>query len=213
MPPLPLPVLAGTYYGRTVGQADSRQISNVWTFTKAGVSLGDASDGANAGVVTNALVAHWPALAAASLTDAYSCTDAGCYALGSPLVPRVDAPMVGSGSGVFHTGTFVTAALIKHEVFRRGRGSQSASHLSPIPAAGITADGLSLTTSYRNGVQAAFDTFLTNVLVDLVTASPGVWKYVQLSKVHGGAPAPATYEILGSVVESLVSSQKRRGLR
>lgn len=214
--PAPLPVLAGVYYGRTVGHAAGRQVSQIFTFHVPGRSLNDSSDLPFANAVATALAAHWPTLvgdSSAGMNAAYSCQQAECYALGSVLAPKVVVPMTGAGSDSAELVPIVTSALIKHEVNRRGRGSQSRTNMSPLSINSVAADGESLLPAYRTALQLAFDTFMAAVLADLGGAGMDGVTYVQLSKFHNDAYAPATYAITASAVEVLLSTQRRRGAR
>jgi hypothetical protein len=207
--PTPLPVLAGVYYARIVGSMSTGQISNLFTFVKDGVPLGDASDITNAQQVSVALAARWPTIPALALADEYAGVAVETYPLGSPLIPKQISPLTAPGGNAGNVAPVSTAIVVRHDVIRRGRGSQSRSYLSPVTSAIFTADGTQINSSLVTSLSTAFQLFLADVVDDLAIASPGTWSYQQLSK-H---PTPRTFRIDSSEAEAFLSTQRRRARR
>lgn len=210
MPVAPLPVIAGTYYARAVGDADGKQVTNVFTFQHPATPLGDATDAFNASVVAAAVAAHFPTLASQILHLVYNSVEADCYPLGSPLVPKQTHAMTGGGGVAGAKHLIQVAAAVKHTVTRRGRGSQSHTYFSPLSIDSITVNGDQLVPTAIAALTGNFTPFINDVIAQCQSSVPGVWNYVQLSKFHNKIYTPNVFPITGSVPETLISSQKRR---
>jgi hypothetical protein len=202
--PTPLPVIGGVYMSIVHGTADSVPVSNIFVWQKAGVPTGDPADTANAQAVSNEVSNHWPGVQQ-YLHQVYVPTETATYALGSPLVPAQIAPITPAAGDLGPEHFKQIAALVKHTVIRRGKGSQSRTFLSPLSSADITINGDQVTTTWRGNVQVAFDSFVAATISGLAVTSPGTWTYVQLSK-----KLSRTFPIAASLVETKVSSQRRR---
>jgi hypothetical protein len=106
--------------------------------------------------------------------------------------------------------SFSTAALVRHTVTRRGRGSQSRSALSPLTVNHVDPTGILLPSGFQAILTANWGTFIASVLSSLDAGGPGTFSYVQLGRGTALHPTPATYPITGSVAEPLLSTQRRR---
>jgi hypothetical protein len=171
------------------------------------VPLGDPTDLANAALVSSVVASNWPAMLI-YLHPVYTLEEVKVYPLGSPLVPAQITALAGNGGSLGPEHFKQISALIKHVVIRRGKGSQSHTFLSPLSGSDITANGDEVTTSYVTNGTLAFDGFIQNCLIDLATAKPGTWTYVQVSPKHS-----TTFDIASSAVEPKVASSRRRNPR
>jgi hypothetical protein len=206
--PTPLPVLPGVYYARVRGEFGGKPSSNVFAFKLDGSPPDEGTDATNAEQVAIALSDNWGFLANAVYNVSYSAIDVQVYPLGHATLPAASQPVVGTGGNGSTQAPSAVALLIKHDVVRRGRGSQSRSFFTPITAPDIEGDGITITPTFVTAVQAAWDTFITSVIADLAAATL-VMDYVQLSKLGAGA----TYAISRSQVETEVSTQRARAQR
>jgi hypothetical protein len=209
MPPAPLPVLPGVYYARVEATSDLRSITNILAFKKAGLVLNDPADTANAQAVALSLSTRWSDLST-FLHTTYNAFQASVYALGSVLVPPQTSPMSVAGLDTGATHFDQVAGRVKHQVTRRGRGSQHSSFLSPISINRITVNGDQVTTAWVDGVTANWNAMINEILTDVAVVSPGTWTYVQVSKFQNKVLTPNTFHILGSTAVPQISSQRRR---
>jgi hypothetical protein len=152
---------------------------------------------------------HWATLVNGEFANQYVGADVSTYALGSPLVPAAVVPYTAVGSQAGAMAPLTTAIVVKRTVSRRGKGSQSRSFITPVPNEYVNGDGKTLNNTYLGTLQSAFGTYVAGTLLALATAVPGTWSTVQLSKLGAGA----TFQILGSTVESQLSTQRRRARR
>lgn len=206
MPPRPLPVLPGVYYARINALANTRPVSNILVFKKDGLVLNDPTDAANSGHVATAIAAEWPNIAINLLHQDYVGVNVQCYPLGSVLTPAFTASLLAPGGDTSASSFLQVAGSIKHTVYRRGKGSQSHTYLSPVGTGQVSANGETMTSAWVSAAQSHFPNFITTVLADLNAASPGTWTNVQLSRLGTGA----TYPVVNYIAEAPVSSQKRR---
>lgn len=213
----PLPDLPGVYYSTIFGTGLGNPSNNVFTFRTLSAPPSGTTDVATAVSVANAIKVRWGTLVANEFPTDYHVNEIKTYALHTPLAPAVVVPDSTPGLIPAPTGPIMVGAVVKHDVVRRGKGSQSRTTISPIPESGIAADRKTLTTSYQASLDAGFTAFINGVLADLLTSTSLTFEYVQLSK---GTPAtgpivvpPATYVISGSHVESKLSTQRRRAQR
>lgn len=204
----PLPVLPGTYLARIMGSFNNLPSTNLFCFETTPPAASGPADAAVANSVSTAIAAHWPAFAAAAMPAAYTANEVSTYPLNSPLEPAQVATMTAAGVGTGQLAPATTAIEIRHTVNRRGKGSQSRTFLTPMQVVDVEADGKTLAPSRQNTIESAFVTFISSVLTDL-QAGGGVWLYTQLSKI----PPGRTFNITSSVVEPLLTTQRRRARR
>jgi hypothetical protein len=100
--------------------------------------------------------------------------------------------------------------MIKHTVFRRGKGSQSRTFLGPIGDVDITVNGDQMQSFWVANANTDFHAMITNTINAMNTGFPGDWSHVQLSKQTYGGVYGRTFEITASNAETLISSQRRR---
>jgi len=209
MPPVPLPVLPGVYYARVHGTFEGLPSTNILSFklTPAPGSL--LEDSNNADIVATRIATNWVSFATSAYSTSYTAGEVTCYPLGSPTLPAAVATMSAAGGFSAPLIATSTAALISHKVIRRGRGSQGRTFITPLENSLITADGKSLTNTYQGLLQTAWDTFISTTISDIGAATGDAVLYGQVSKKGAGA----FYPIVGSTVESTLSTQRRRARR
>jgi hypothetical protein len=208
--PTPLPTLTGVYYGYVWMTYLGRKTGSVFTF-KAEVPPADAAnDALYAQYVADALVSSWNTNMLPRYPGAVVGTDSRVYALGHPTIPPVFAHASGGGTAGGAVAPVAAAAVIKHNVFRRGRGSQSHTAISPLLDAEISTDGTSVTAAFITNMNSDFGDFIGGVQAAFETASGGaVIDYVQLSRKGAGA----TYPITSSATEALLGTERSRTAR
>lgn len=210
MPTAPLPVLPGVYYARIEATCDTKPITNIVAFKKAGLVVNDPADALNAAAVAIAVSSNWPAVPTALLDTNYTGVQVSVYPLGSVLVPAATHSLVAPGGRTGPERFVQVAGRIKHTVARRGRGSQHSTHLSPISTDDINAAGDQLISSWVSAANSAWNTFIADTLTGVNSASPGTWTYVQVSKFQNKVYTGASYPILSSAAQALIGSQRRR---
>lgn len=206
MPSHPLPVLGGVFYARVNAIANLKPVSNILVFKKDGISVGDANDAVNSSHVATAIGTWWPFLAASLLHQSYVGVNVQCYPLGSPALPPFVSAMTAAGGSTTTSSFLQVAGVVKHNIYRRGRGSQGRTFLSPVGTDQVGTDGITMTSTWVTNATSHWSSLITNVLVDLGIASSGTWSYVQLSRLGTGA----TYPVVNSIGEANVGSQDRR---
>jgi hypothetical protein len=208
--PVPLPVLPGVYYARIEGLVEGFPSSNVFTFQQTPAAATGPADVTVAGQVAFSIAANWQASMLPVLSSLYNMEQVSCYALNTPLAPKVVFADATAGAVTGAITSLSTAVAISHTVSRRGRGSQSRTFLTPVVASQMAADGRELIDTDQAAISTAFGHFITNTLAELVTSAGPSWEYVQLSKGKLPAPVGATFQITGSACERLLSTQRRR---
>lgn len=203
--PTPLPTIPGAYYGWVQGTVSGRVIRNVFCFQTDTPPATSAADAAASGFVATTLAGEWHTLAT-DLSAFYTATEVVMYPLGHPTLPAFVSTFSSSGSTAGDLAPAQTAALIHHQIYRRGKGSQSRSYIGGLAAASISSDGLSLTNTTRTNLQSDFGIMMSAVLAILNAGAYGTFDYVQLSKKAGGA----TYPVVSSNVELALATQRRR---
>lgn len=212
MPSRPLPDLPGVYYSIIEGIAELRPSDNVLAVQQVPAVATGSADVGVADDVALFISNRWSAFATAVMPQAYTNTQVKTYPLHTPTAPASVHVASNVGGVIGDIAVMTAGALINHTVYRRGKGSQSRTTLTPVNQVKVTADGKSLIGGWPAAIDTAWTTFITDILTDLTTAHGGSWTYVQMSK-GTIAHAPATYLITASGTESLLSSQKRRGPR
>lgn len=207
---IPLPVIPNVYYGYVYGTYQGRKTGNIFAFRDALSAGSSGAAVASAAAVADALQTAWHTNMQPRYPGAYTGVTARVYALGFPTVPPSFATASGTGSAGGDVAAFPTAAVVKHSVFRRGKGSQSHSLISPVMDDEISSDGTSLTDIAKSGLTSDFNAFITEVLsVYASEISGGALTYGQVSKKGAGA----FYQITSSAAESLLGSARARTAR
>lgn len=209
MPSRPLPDVAGGYLSRVAATWEGLPSDNLFAWELLPAPATGSADISAAGDINTAIAAHWPAFAVAFSQNSYATSEVSTYPLHTPTHPAVVLPFVATGTVSGDPSPAPVAALIKHTVVRRGRGSQGRTFLSPFPLNEITADGKSLSSAYIAAVDTAFTTFINAVETDVATATGSACFYSQLSKI----PPGKLYAIDSSSVEAALSTQRRRTRR
>lgn len=206
--PTPLPTLPGVYYAIAQGSWNGLPSGNIFAFKNASL-IGTAPDGTlGANVVATALASTLDLLYGPVCHNSFAASGVRVYPLVNPLLPAVFEPVVAPGTITGQVSPAPLALVIKHNVSRRGRGSQSRSFLSPFSMNWMHSDGKSIETGNADIGTAAWTTFLAAALANMETGYTG-WEFVQLSKKGAGA----TYPITESVMDIEVSTQRRRARR
>jgi hypothetical protein len=198
------------YYARIIGQADVKPVSNVFTFQRLARPTPDPDDFAAATLLAATLAAQWPTLATELLHTVYTGNEVSVYALNSPLMPAVTHALVAPGGRPADQHFLQVAGLIRHTVFRRGRGSTGHTYLSPVASTDVTVNGDQMKDFWVANANTDFHAMITNTLNAMNSAFPGPWTYVQLSKQTFGGVYGKIFEITNSEAVVPASSQKRR---
>ena len=209
----PLPVLAGVYYSIITGSAFGHPSNNIFTFQLTPAPVTGTADVAAATAVANAIHTRWATFATARLPQSYTASQVKTYPLNTPTAPAVIVPMTVTGGVIGSTAAIMVGAVVKHNVVRRGKGSQSRTTFSPLNQSNVDTTTTTVTSSYQTGLTADFIAFINGVETDVNAAVTGVsTAYVQLSKGTAHA-APAAYIISASAAELKLSTQRRRAQR
>ena len=203
----PLPVLVGVYYGHLSATSAGLPTGNIFCF-KAGLAPSSGTtDLAFAQTIATSLCTNWVSIMAPHTSNTIAGYDSKVYSLGTPLNPAAIGHATGTGALSGDHAPVSAAAVIRHAVMRRGRGSQSHSAISPLMASQITSDGKSLQPGDVTGYTTDWNNFIGAVQADFLAAYSGnSIDYVQLSKKGAGA----TYLITGSSCESLLGTERSR---
>jgi hypothetical protein len=168
-----------------------------------------AADVAAAQAVGDAVATHWNALATAAMHTSYAASEVQTYPLHTPSHPAVLSTTTAAGGQPGDPSAAPLAVLVKHEIVRRGRGSQGRTFLQPFPQSGIDADGRTISASFADSITAAWSDFVSAVSTDVATATGSACFFGQISKI----PPGAFYAANDSVTERLISTQRRRTRR
>lgn len=205
--PTPLPTLPGVYYGYVYMTFQARRVGSTFTFKTSSPPPDEATDLQWSQYIADALVAAWNTDMIARYPSGTTGTDSRVYALGHPLLPPAVSHASGSGSGGSNVAAVSAAAVIKHQVRRRGRGSQGHTAISPLVPTEIDSTGETVTDAFITNMNADFGNFIGAVQAQWNTDVPATGlSYVQLSKVGAGA----TYPILSSSTEKLLGTERSR---
>lgn len=209
--PTPFPVLPGVYYGKIEGQFEGLPCGNIFAFKITPAEVNDAQGVTYANEIAGYLVANWTTTMATIMTNVYTGGSASVYPLGRPTVPAQVATGTWVGGALGGATLPVsTAAVIAHNVMRRGRGSQSRTYISPLSSGQITGDGKNVSSTFQTALATQFTLFKGGVIGDWTAANPTIaMDYVQMSKKGTGA----SYLIGTSTPELALSTQRRRARR
>ena len=208
--PTPLPVLAGVYYGRVEGQYEGLPCGNIFTWRVDPAPGTTALDDGFAQDIANAMRDNWTTTMVSIMLSIYTGGTTSVYPLGDPASPARTATGTWTGGALTAISTTATAAVIKHSVLRRGKGTQSRTYISPVGTSQISSDGKSVSSTFQTSLDTQFNLFVGGVISDFTTANPGHGlTYGQLSKKGTGA----FYEIVTSSAELPLSTQRRRTRR
>lgn len=206
----PLPDLPGVYYCIVEGEFGARRNGQIFTFKTDSPVAPGAGDAAIANSVAIHVANAWSAFTTVEVMAGYTGTDIKCYPLHSPTLPAAVVPNLATGGVAGAILPTSVARVVRHNVQRRGRGSQSRTYLSPVAQAVMEPDGITITPTFVTALSGHFATFLSTVLAALNGDGTGSWSYVQLGKGSKLSPVPATYAIVGSQAEPLLSNIRRR---
>lgn len=207
---VPLPVLPNVYYAYVYGTYLGKRTGSTFTFKSTLAVTTPGIDLSNAQAVADAVADAWHTNIQPRYPAAYSGVTVRVYPLGHNSLPAAFATAAGTGSAGGDVAAFPTAAVVKHSVLRRGKGSQSHSLFSPIMDDEVDSTGENLTDIAKGGLQSDFNAFITQVLSEYASAVTGdTLTYVQLSKKGAGA----TYPITASNAEKLLGSARARTQR
>lgn len=208
--PVPLPTLPGVYYCYVYMTFQGRRVGSTFAFKAASPPPDEDTDAAWSQFIANALPPAWNTDMLPRYPTAVSGTDARVYALGHPVLPAATAHTTGAGAAGGGIAAVSAAAVIRHTVRRRGRGSQGHTAVSPLLIAEIDNSGQNVTVAFQTNVTADFENFIAAVQASWNTNVPTTGlAYVQLSRVGAGA----TYPILSSAVELLLGTERSRTAR
>lgn len=208
--PVPLPTLPGVYYGYLWMLHNGLKCGSTFTF-KTAAGAGSTADAAfNAQVIADSLAAQWSSIMVPHYPNSVTGTNSRVYPLQYPALPAAFGFSAHTGSGGIDEAPPAVAAVLRHFVVRRGRGSQGHTAMSPLLIADLSPDRSSVTAAFITNRTNDFQDFIGAVQADFTaTGIGGDLEFVQLSKKGAGA----TYTISGSVVEPLLGTERSRTLR
>ena len=203
----PLPVIPNVYYAHVQCLNGDLPTGNIFTWLSSFAGASPDQDAARAQSIASHMATRW----VSQMLPMYPTTVTGAtvrvYALGTPTNPAEIASASGVGANGDDVAPVSCCAVVKHNVRRRGRGSQSHSALSPLPVAAISVDGRSLLSGPQGTIQNNFGNFIGLVQAGFHDDFPtATIDYVQLSKKGTGT----TYPILSSTTESLLGTERSR---
>ena len=210
MPIRPLPVLPGAYYGILEGSVSSLPMGNTFCFQSTNLTATSPDAAARALVMATSLANQWVNHMLASLSNFYSGVTAKVYALQYATLPAQEDFAVGAGANTAALANPTLSVLVKHTVFRRGRGSQGRSYIGALCENLFDGGERTITDGAVTGFTTQWNAFINAVLADMAGAYPSeTWTYVELSRVGTGA----THPITASGAEKAVAYQRRRARR
>jgi hypothetical protein len=205
--PTPLPTLPGVYYAHVSMTYEGLPSGNIYTFKTEAAAPDPGQDAVQSQTIADSLATQWGLLVMPFLNYTLSGVDAKVYPLGHPTLPAALSNVPHVGGVVQPLLPVSAAAIIRHNVVRRGRGSQSHTAISPLSRGVTEDDGKSITAAFKTDLDNAFGDFIGAVQADYAAAYSGdVLDYVQLSKKGSGA----TYTITGSHTELLLGTERSR---
>jgi hypothetical protein len=208
--PTPLPTLPAVYYGYLWMTYQGNRCGSVFTWLCDAAPVNAADDLQNAQWVADSMVSSWNTNMLPRYPSLLTGTDARVYALGHPVMPAALSHTAGTGAAGGDVAPVASAAVIRHTVLRRGRGSQSHTQISPLLVAEIETLGESVKPAFITNMNTDFGNFIGDTQAAFATASGGpTISYVQLSKKGAGA----TYPITNSFTEALLGTERSRTSR
>lgn len=211
--PRPLPDLPGVYYCRITGSYFGRPNGNIFTVRQTPAAATGSTDIATAATVAGALEGQWHNFATSALHNGYVAQEVHVYPLHTPTAPPAIISSTAVGGLTGNIMPLAMAKLIRHNVVRRGRGSQSRSSFSPILFTDVEGDGITMEPTANSVFGTAFNTLISSWLALCTSTAGGAWDYVQLGKGTALHPTPAVYAITSSAPETLASTVRRRTRR
>lgn len=210
MPPRPLPVLPGAYFGILEGSVSGLPMGNTFCLQSSNLTASSTDSAARASILATSLANQWVNHMLASISQFYTGVTAKVYALQYPLVPAQEDFATGAGANTAALTSPTLAILIKHVVARRGRGSQARSYIGAVCTNLLDPGERTVTDGAVTGFTTQWNAFKDAVLADMAGAYPvETWTYSELSRVGTGA----TYPISSSGAEKAVAYQRRRARR
>ena len=205
--PTPLPTLPAVYYGYIKGTYGTLTVGNTAAFQATVSATTAAADLARAQVIADAMVTSWTTTLGPLQPDNVTGWDSRVYPLEFPTSPAALGHVVGTGGNTGILAPVSSAAVIRHTVMRRGRGSQSHSAFSPLTVNEIDGDGLHITAGLVTGLTTEWENWIAGIQAATAAATvPFFVNYVQLSKKGTGA----VYPILSTAAESLLGTERSR---
>jgi hypothetical protein len=205
--PTPLPTLPGVYYLHLSATAGGLPTGNIFTFKATTLPGSAVEDQTWAQLIADQAPLAWNSTVLPELSNTIHGTSSRVYGLGHPTNPAALGFAAGSGAVAANLAPVSAAAIIRHNVLRRGRGSQSHSSISPLANNTVTTDGTSITGAFQGVLQTEFENFIGVLQAAFTAGTPGNnIDYVQLSKKGAGA----TYPITGSATELLLGTERSR---
>ena len=208
--PTPLPTLPGVYYSYVYMTFEGRRVGSTFTFKTSTPPPDEATDLQWSQFIADALPPAWNTDMIPRYPYGLTGTSSRVYALGHPLLPAAVSFAAGAGAVNANVAPVAAAAVIRHTVRRRGRGSQGHTQISPLMASEIDGTGETVTDAFVTNVTSDFGNFIAAVHAAWAVDVPAVGlAYVQLSRKGAGA----TYPILSSQVEKLLGTERSRTAR
>lgn len=208
--PTPLPVIAGVYYCYLHGLNGGLTTGITLAFRATELPVGPAQDSTWAQVIADSLPHQWNLTMGPLYPSTVAGWDSKVYPLGSPTEPAAVGHETGAGAEAAVLAAAPSAAVIRHAVRRRGRGSQSHTAISPLARVQVDDDGQRVADSWILTFTTEFENFIGGVQADFTAGVSGnTIDYVQLSKKGAGA----TYEITRTYCEPILGSERSRTLR
>ncbi len=202
-----LPTLPAVYYGYIKGNYGALTIGNTLAFKATTSAATAAADFVRAQVLADAMTLGWTTTLGPLQPNEVTGWDSRVYALEFPTLPAAFGHTSGTGGNTGTLAPVSAAAVIRHTVLRRGRGSQSHSAFSPLTIGEIDGDGLSITGGLQTGLTTEWENWVAGI--QTATAAAGVpfsVDYVQLSKKGTGA----TYPIISTSTDILLGTERSR---
>jgi hypothetical protein len=188
----------------------SRTIGSIFVFKASSPPADEPTDVLWAGYVADALVSSWNTDMLPRYSNQVTGTTARVYPLGHPLSPASVSTTAAAGGNSGNIAPAASAAVIKHLVHRRGRGSQSHTQISPLQEAETDGTGDFVTGAFVTNVTTDFGNFIGAVQAAWAVNVPTIGlQYVQLSRKGAGA----TYPIVSSAVSPFLGTERSRTAR